>query len=125
MTNYEAWYHTLHQWMNKHYPRTGRCEYCGCTNRRTEYASASHDRYTRNRADWFEFCHPCHAAFDGSYVGSDAHRQAVSTALKGRELSPAHREALSRALKGKTKSLAHRQALSGSMKRKTKEAVNG
>jgi NUMOD3 motif len=61
----EASYKAIHIWMSKHYPKTGRCEYCGCTDRRTQYASASHDRYTRNRADWFEFCVPCHRVFDG------------------------------------------------------------
>lgn len=27
-------------------------------------ASARHDRYTENRADWFELCRRCHIWFD-------------------------------------------------------------
>lgn len=57
-------YDAIHQWMPRRYPLIGRCEWCGRTDRKTEYASAGH-RYTRNRADWFEFCRPCHRAFDG------------------------------------------------------------
>lgn len=57
-------YRFLHTWMNQTFPRMGRCEYCGSTRRRTQYASAGH-RYTKHFADWFELCKPCHLAFDG------------------------------------------------------------
>lgn len=54
----------IHKWMNKHHPRTGRCEGCGATDRVTALASVGHT-YTRNRADWLELCYPCHRALDG------------------------------------------------------------
>lgn len=60
-----ASYTTVHKWMRRNFPKTGRCEYCGRTDRVTQYASASHSRYTLNRADWFELCVPCHRAVDG------------------------------------------------------------
>ncbi len=56
-------YHATHLWMNKHHPRTGTCEDCGSTDRRTEYASIGHT-YTRNRDDWRELCKRCHTVLD-------------------------------------------------------------
>jgi hypothetical protein len=58
-------YGAIHTWLNRQNPRTGRCEWCARTTRKTHYASASHARYTYNRADWLELCVPCHRAFDG------------------------------------------------------------
>ena|ERR1700736_4436771 len=43
-------YTAIHAWLAKTFPRTGRCEYCAATNKRTEYASIGHT-YTRNRTD--------------------------------------------------------------------------
>ena len=57
--------HGLHKWMNRNYPRVGRCEWCATTKRRTTYATAESGHYTRNRADWLELCYRCHNAFDG------------------------------------------------------------
>ena len=79
-------YSAIHNWMRKYFPKSGRCEWCGGRSRRTEYASASHDRYTRNRADWFEFCAPCHRRFDG-VTGGTTHtpeaRARMSEAKRG------------------------------------------
>lgn len=52
-----------HEWMARHFPYVGRCEYCGRV-RKTHYASIGHT-YTRNRLDWFELCARCHKWFDG------------------------------------------------------------
>jgi hypothetical protein len=49
--------------MQRHFPKVGRCEFCGQRGR-TEYASIGHT-YTRNRGDWFELCKAHHQAFDG------------------------------------------------------------
>jgi hypothetical protein len=62
---YRVSYFTSHQWINRNFPRVGRCEYCAATSRATHYACARHI-YTRNRADWFELCVPCHRTFDRS-----------------------------------------------------------
>lgn len=60
----DASYSAIHRWIGRHFPRVGRCEYCGGTDKPTCYASADH-RYTRNRTDWFELCYRCHSWFDG------------------------------------------------------------
>lgn len=69
-------YVALHRWLNRTFPRTGRCEFCARTSRPTQYASIGH-RYTRCRHDYFELCQPCHAAFD---------------TVPGRDLGAMHRE---------------------------------
>ena len=61
-------YRKIHEWINVVFPRVGRCEFCGRTDRRTEYASISHT-YLQSRDGWFELCHPCHMAFDGNDIG--------------------------------------------------------
>jgi hypothetical protein len=84
-------YRGIHNWIARNFAKTGRCEYCGSTDRRTEWASASHQRYTRNRADWFEFCRRCHDHYDG--------RTPPNT--KGRTMTAEHKQKLSAALKGR------------------------
>lgn len=79
-------FNQIHVWINKHYPRTGRCEYCGRTDRPTEYASDGH-RYTRNRADWFEFCRACHKRFDTLSPESHARISAAAKARAARSKS--------------------------------------
>ena len=113
-------YLAIHKWIARNYPRTGRCEYCGCTDRRTQYASASHARYTRNRADWFEFCSPCHAMFDCK-VGKTRPPELVAqiaASLTGRRLSDATREAIGVARRGIPLTEAHKAAISAGMKGK-------
>ena len=74
-------YRDIHRWMNRHYPRIGRCEWCGGTDRKTQYANVGH-RYTRNRADWFEFCCRCHAIFDGVPVALTDRRFSAESRAK-------------------------------------------
>jgi hypothetical protein len=59
-------YSSIHQWINRTFPRVGRCEWCAATDRETEYATARADVYTSNRADWLELCIPCHRNLDGT-----------------------------------------------------------
>lgn len=68
-------YSPIHRWMHRHFPLGGRCEHCGCTDKRTEYASIGH-AYTRDRASWLELCKPCHIAFDGTH---SSHQQRAAT----------------------------------------------
>src|ERR1039458_2219048 len=95
-----AEYLAIHRWINREYLRTGRCEWCGTTNRKTDYASVGH-RYLHNRAEWFEFCRPCHKAFDGPYERTPEIRAKMSAAKKGRKASPETRAMMSAAKKGK------------------------
>lgn len=71
----EASYSALHFWLERHYPKAGRCEECE-RDGRTQYAFLLHPApHTRNRDDYAELCEPCHRKLDirlGMYVrGSD------------------------------------------------------
>jgi hypothetical protein len=53
-----------HDWINRHYPRTGVCESCGVEGK-THYAFTKHpERHTRNRDDYRELCPKCHLIYD-------------------------------------------------------------
>lgn len=57
-------YNTIHQWVSRNHPKTGRCEWCGTT-AATEYAFLAGGREcTRDRADYAELCVPCHRRHD-------------------------------------------------------------
>ena len=60
----DAAYRSIHNWMERRYPKTGRCEHCGISGA-TDYAAIDH-AYTRNREDWLELCRACHIILDGS-----------------------------------------------------------
>ena len=62
-------YKALHKWINRHFPRTGRCELCARTDRVTWYAEARPGLRSRWRHDWFELCVPCHRRYDGWDAG--------------------------------------------------------
>ena len=56
---------TLHQRLVRDHPKSGVCEECGATGRRTEYAFKHHpEPHTDRRADYRELCRPCHLRFD-------------------------------------------------------------
>lgn len=80
-------YHHIHIWINREFPRTNRCEYCG-RRTRTHYASIGH-QYTRNRTDWFELCPRCHNAFDGPPTPETIAK--IKAATTGRTASAATR----------------------------------
>lgn len=55
---------SVHSWLSRHCKKTGVCEHCQSRGR-TEWAFLRHgDLYTRNRQDYIELCHGCHARFD-------------------------------------------------------------
>lgn len=77
----------LHGWMNRTFPRTGRCEYCGRRGK-TDYASIEH-RYTRWRHDWFELCRRCHCAFDyASRRNNGAYNRVKTHCIRGHKFTP-------------------------------------
>ena len=59
----DAGYDAKHDWINRHYPRTGTCEECGTDDRKTEWSNPDHT-YRRVRSDWRELCIPCHRLAD-------------------------------------------------------------
>ena len=54
---------TVHAWLNRTYPRSGVCEWCGRVGK-TEYANLREHEYTRNREEYAELCRSCHKTFD-------------------------------------------------------------
>lgn len=69
----DATYNSIHRWIQKHWKRTGICEFCGDrpkprknsnSKHGTEWANKS-DNYDRNnKDDWLELCSGCHKIFD-------------------------------------------------------------
>lgn len=56
-------YKQLHQWLERHRPKTGRCSRCGATPNRTEWANLSGE-YRRDLEDYIELCVSCHRRED-------------------------------------------------------------
>jgi ribosomal protein L40E len=60
----DANYFSKHEWLRKHYPKTGICEECGAKGP-TDFAFQHHpEPHTRNREDYAEWCRSCHTAVD-------------------------------------------------------------
>jgi hypothetical protein len=60
---------TIHQWLNKHHPKAGRCSECGREGK-TDYAYKHHPQpHTRNIEDYDELCRSCHFRRDEAVVG--------------------------------------------------------
>lgn len=78
----EVGYKALHAWLNANFPRSGCCELCGTTEKRTEYASKG--RYSRERSDYLEVCRPCHTTMDGRDNPPTTTREKMSAAARGR-----------------------------------------
>ena len=53
----------VHHWVVRHFGRTGTCEDCGSSERKTEWSNVDH-AYRRVRADWIERCRSCHRKAD-------------------------------------------------------------
>lgn len=53
----------LHDWLGKHYPKTGICEVCG-EEAKTDYSLIHGREYSRNRNDYRELCRLCHVHYD-------------------------------------------------------------
>lgn len=61
----DASYGAIHTYLRSHFPKTGACDECGITGKRTEYALIHGREYSRNREDYRELCKQCHNAYDG------------------------------------------------------------
>lgn len=61
-------YNTIHQWLLRHYVKTGICETCK-KEIKTEWSNktGNYDRY--NRLEWQELCHQCHHLYDVTVLG--------------------------------------------------------
>lgn len=67
----DASYNSKHRWIQRHWKRTGKCEFCGITppprkNGRsgTEWSNVSGKYDRSDRKDWQELCSKCHKFYD-------------------------------------------------------------
>ena len=61
----KANYHQIHKWINKHWGRPKKCEYCGTIKaKRYEWASISRRCKRSDRNDWIRLCISCHIKYD-------------------------------------------------------------
>ncbi len=56
---------TIHQWLNRHFPRKGVCEHCGRETRWTQYANLKNHNHSHKREHYAELCVSCHSKLDG------------------------------------------------------------
>lgn len=53
----------LHDWISYHQGKACKCEHCGTTSGRIEWANKSHE-YKRDISDWIQLCKKCHVKYD-------------------------------------------------------------
>jgi hypothetical protein len=71
----EAAITTKHIWLDRHFPKKGRCERCFKSGK-TDRAFLRYPRpYTRDPLDYIELCRSCHMTFDG--ITQERPRRAV------------------------------------------------
>jgi len=64
-----ASYKAIHKWLSENFPKSGVCESCGASDRRTAYAFQHHGQpYTRLREHYREWCWSCHHRADWKTV---------------------------------------------------------
>lgn len=56
-------YQQLHVWIRKQLGKPKRCEHCGRSKIRLEWANKSR-KYKRTLTDWIALCSKCHSAYD-------------------------------------------------------------
>ena len=56
-------YNSLHHWLRKWMPKTGKCAHCKTTKKKLVVACKK--KYTRNFNDYMWLCYRCHFIFDG------------------------------------------------------------
>ena len=56
-------YYALHLWISRHYGKAKKCEFCGKTTGRIDWANKTYE-YKRDRDNWLELCHKCHMHYD-------------------------------------------------------------
>src|SRR3990167_622667 len=57
----------LHLWINRKLGKVDRCEHCGETTGRFEWANKSRE-YHRSLEDWIGLCYSCHEKYDQTWV---------------------------------------------------------
>lgn len=67
----DATYNSKHRWIQKHFKRKGKCEFCGISPplrkngaSGTEWSNVSGNYNRNDRSDWQELCNRCHRFYD-------------------------------------------------------------
>lgn len=61
-----ASYRTIHQWLQRHYIKTGICSICN-KSKKTDWANVSGNYNREDRNDWIELCRSCHRIHDNKF----------------------------------------------------------
>lgn len=56
-------YIAIHKWVKRNLIKGPKCEHCGSTERKIQWANKSHE-YRKEETDWLQLCRPCHAEYD-------------------------------------------------------------
>jgi hypothetical protein len=67
-------YSAVHNWVRKYMGKAIKCEECGRTDGRIEWANISHE-YKREKEDYKQLCHKCHCKYDRQGHWGDATRR--------------------------------------------------
>lgn len=59
----DAGYGAKHDWVRSRFGKPNKCEFCGTTKSRFEWANVS-GQYKRVRSDWKRLCKKCHIHYD-------------------------------------------------------------
>lgn len=59
----KAEYATVHQWVYRHKEDPKKCEHCGASDKKLQWANKSHE-YKRDLDDWLRLCISCHRKHD-------------------------------------------------------------
>lgn len=57
-------YNKIHQWNLRHWVKTGSCEFCKQTEKRTVWSNKSGNYIRFDKSDWQELCDKCHMWYD-------------------------------------------------------------
>lgn len=74
-------YGSIHNWLHKNYPKNSKCELCGDTEKRHEWALKRGKKYERRIENFMELCVRCHRTYDDSIRQAQRARRRVVLAF--------------------------------------------
>jgi hypothetical protein len=83
----EAGYGGVHQWIGKHWPKTGTCQSCGREGDKTQWANMDGKYNREDRSSWAELCPSCHKIRDSRPNGDTD--ETPRTCSRCHEIKPA------------------------------------
>jgi hypothetical protein len=76
----KAGYSAMHMWIRQEYGKASKCEKCGTTQGKYEWANISGE-YRRSREDYMELCPSCHHRMDWGNFCSKGHEYTPQNTL--------------------------------------------